>query len=286
MIIHLAAALSMLAGPAQALPPIEKEVETVIAKAVIETIDGKIDAARAVCEGWRARLPEGSPKYLNAYFEACLAYAAAPAGPGVKPVACPHYQRAVQIWRETPPPKDAEDSRLRRARDMKLWREAAVMHCPADPAAAKPAAIPDIPGGIVETQEGISFELPAGWSVAEFNDAIGATDLKGPDDHRLFMERMTSAVPAYSEVEKLPDGREFQTDFNQEYNMLLARVILKDGVVRFAFRRKGSGVVEKERAVGWVRAIASSVKVLGPRRCIGECPPGTVRPKKKSGAKK
>lgn len=286
MMIHLAAALFLLAGPALAVPPAEKEFDSLIAKTVIKTMGNTPEAAPAVCEEWRARLPEGSQKYLNAYFEACLGYAAAPAGPGVKPAACAHYQRAVQIWRETPPPKDEEDSRLRRARDMALWKEAAATHCPADPAAAKPAPIPDIPGGIVETQEGVSFELPAGWSVDSFDLAVGATNLKGPEGYKMLVARTNTSGSAYPEIEKLRDGRELQTSFNQELNVLFARIIMKDAGVRFALRRAAPDVMEKERAFTWVRAVASSVSVLGPRRCIGECPPGTVRPKKKTGAKK
>lgn len=284
--------LILLCRPARALPPEEKEMLAVLGKTVVQMIYGTQDTARAECEAGRAKLTEASPKYLGAYVESCLALAAAPFGPGKKPASCAYYQRALRIWKDNPPPKDDDDSRIARANRRQEWRKAVQEHCPEDAQAepkAKPAPIPHVPGGIVETQEGISFELPEGWSVDKFDDISGWTNLKGPDGYFMRVERSgLGGYADYPDKENLPDGRELQTEYKPflpktKSFVLYARLMLKDECVRLGITRiKSEEGVEKDRGFAWLRAVASSVKVLGPRLCIGDCPPGRVKPKAKA----
>lgn len=263
-----------------------------LGKAVVQMIYGTQDTARAACEAGRAGLTDASPKYLRAYVESCLALTAAPFGPEKKPAACAYHQRALRIWKENPPPKDDDDSRIARATRQREWRQAAAKDCPEEPRsepAAKPAAIPVIPGGIVETQEGLSFELPDGWAVDQFDDVSGWANLKGPDGYVLRVERTgLGGYSDYPDKEKLPDGRELQTEYKlflpkTKSFVLYARLMLKDECIRFGMTRMQSEEgVEKDRGFGWLRAVASSAKITGPRLCIGDCPPGTVRPKAKA----
>lgn len=264
-----------------------------LGKTVAQMIYGTPETARAACEAGRAELTDASPKYLGAYVEACLALAAAPTGPGKKPAACAYHQRALKIWKENPPPKDDDDSQIARASRQREWRLAAEKDCPEDPGEKtkpKPAALPEIPGGIVETQEGLSYELPDGWTVRSFSDISGSANLKGPDGYMMTVERSgLDGYSGYPDKEKLPDGREMQTEFKpflpqtKSNHVLYARIMLKDECIRFGMTRMQSAEgVGKDRGFDWLRAVASSARVVGPRRCIGDCPPGTVRAKTKA----
>lgn len=294
MKLLLALSLVFLCPPARAYPPEEKEMRSTLGKAVVKMLTGSQEAARAECEAGRAKLTEKSPKYLGAYIEACLALAAAPTGPGKKPASCAYYQRAVRIWKDNPPPKDNDDLRIERANKQNEWRNAAEKHCSDSPSKAemKPVSIPRVPGGVVETQEGLSFELPDGWSVEKFDEVSGWAFLKGPDDYEMRVERTGSGADAdYPERETLPDGRELRIEFKPflagaKNHVLFARVMLKDERIQIGMTRmKAAEGVEKERGLSWLRALASTAKVTGPRRCIGDCPPGKVRPKKKAAKK-
>lgn len=288
MKLILTLALAFLYRPVQALPPEEKEMVSTLGKAVVQMFSGKQDDARAACEAGRAKLTDASPKYLGAYIEACHALAAAPPGPEKKPVTCAYYERALKIWKDTPPPKDDDESRITRANRRKEWRDALEKHCPENhPAKPKPADIPHVPGGVVETQDGLSFELTDGWSVDKFDEVTGWAYLKGPDGYMMRVERTgLGGYSEYPDKEKLPDGRELETDYkpflpNTKSYVLYARLMLKDECIRFGITRmKSDEGAEKDRSFAWVRAIASSAKISGPRRCIGDCPPGKVRAKK------
>lgn len=263
-----------------------------LGKTVVQMIYGTQDTARAACEEGRAKLTGESPKYLGAYVEACLAVTAAPFGPALKPASCAYYQRAIQIWKDNPPPKDDDDSRIARAVRRREWQESLEKNCPGEfPPMAKPAAISQVPGGVVETQEGLSFELPDGWSVEHFSDISGWASLAGPDGYSMRVERSgLGDYGDYPDKEKLPDGRELQTEYKpflkSKSYVLYTRLMLKDECINIGLTRlKSDEGVEKDRGFAWVRAVAASAKITGPRRCIGDCPPGKVRAKKKAAKK-
>lgn len=289
----LALSLVFLCRSAQALPPEEKEMMSTLGKAFGQLMSKNQDGARAKCEEGRAKLTDASPKYLRAYIEACHALASGPLGPEKKPASCAYYQRALQIWKDSPPPKDDDDSRIARANRKKEWREALEKNCPEDyPAKPKAAAVPHVPGGVVETPEGLAFELPDGWRVDKFDDITGWAYLKGPDDYAMRVERTgLGGYEEYPDKETLPDGRELETEYKPflagaKNHVLFARVMLKDECIRLGISRiKSDDGVEKDRGFAWVRAVAASAKITGPRRCIGDCPPGKVRAKTKAAKK-
>lgn len=294
MRLSIALSLILLRLPAHALPPDEKAMVSSLGNAIGQMITGTQETARAACEAGRTQLTDQSPKYLGAYVEACYAFTAAPLGPGKKPASCAYYQRALQIWKDNPPPKDDDESRISRAKRRKDWRKFAEENCPETAASkAKPVSVPHVPGGIVDTAEGLSFELPDGWSVKSFDEVTGSAFLVGPDDYSMGVSRDgLSGYSEYPDKESLPDGRELQTEYkpflDKTTNMVLySRVMLKDECVRIGITRlKAKDVgVEKDRGFAWLRAVASSVKITGPRRCIGDCPPGKVRAKKTAAKK-
>lgn len=293
MKLFLAFSLAFLVRPAQALPPAEKEMLSMLGKTVAQMIYGTQDTARAACEEGRAKLTGESPKYLGAYIEACLALTAAPFGPALKPASCAYYQRAIQIWKDNPPPKDDDDSRIARAVRRKEWQESLEKNCPEDfPSKTKPAAVPQVPGGVVETQEGLSFELPDGWRVEKFDEVTGWAFLKGPDGYAMRVERAgLGGYAEYPDKETLPDGRELQTEYKlflagAKNHVLYARVMLKDECIQLGMTRiQSEEGVEKKRGLSWLRGVAASTKITGPRRCIGDCPSGKVRAKTKAAKK-
>lgn len=288
----LALSLAVVCPPARALAPADKEMLAVIGKSFGKLLFGGQEAARAVCEEGRAGLEEKSPKYLSAYIEACVGLSASPRGPGKKTASCPYFRRALQIWKENPPPKDDDDSRITRSLKRAEWENFLAENCDEEAAAraaakpAKAAPIPRIPGGIVETQEGLSYELPPGWSVRRFDAVSGWTIIEGPDRYTIDIVRSSKDdYDAYPDQEKLPDGRALETEYKEfiprsRNFMLNGRLMLEKGYVELSCVRSDSPEgVDKERCLAWVRAVAGSVKVLGPRRCIGDCPPGTVKAK-------
>jgi hypothetical protein len=125
----LLAAILLAAAPAFAAPDLEKEMMVATGKAVAKMIFGTKEEARAECEAGRAQLSAKTPKYLAAYVEACVALTVSPFGPEKKPESCPYYRRAVDIWRDSPPPKASDEVALKRAGKLKQWKDA-VAGCP------------------------------------------------------------------------------------------------------------------------------------------------------------
>ncbi|MDF1590785.1 MAG: hypothetical protein P1P89_04650 [Desulfobacterales bacterium] len=100
-------------------------------KATVKMIYATMEEARTECEAARALLPDTAPKYLFAYVEACLGLTASKFGPHKKPESCPYYQRAIDIWRDNPPPADNDEIALKYAAKLKEWKDSVAQNCPA-----------------------------------------------------------------------------------------------------------------------------------------------------------
>lgn len=281
----------LTASPAFAAADLEKELMVATGKAMAKMMFGdKRDEARAECEAGRARLSPGAPKYLSAYVEACLAYTVSKFGPHKKPETCPYYQRAIDIWRDNPPPRDNDEIALQYAEKLKQWKDALAENCPsaAAPATAKMAPIVVPEGATVETLEGISYVMPGGWTVEEFMPVGGSAYFENSAlKYAMAVEREAAndSDDIYSERETLRSGRMFAWKYGEVfdgYYALYARVKFDDANVDIGISSAkdgpDAGVVDKTTALGIARKLAESMKVLGPRRCISDCGAGTVTP--------
>jgi hypothetical protein len=285
----LLAATLLAAAPAVAAADLEKEMTAATGKAVSKMIFGTQEEARAECEAGRAQLSTRTPKYLAAYIEACVALTVSPFGPGKKPDSCPYYQRAVDIWRDSPPPKSSDDVALSRARKLKQWKDAIAESCPTAAAAkAKPTPIVVPEGATVETLEGISYVMPGGWTVENFDETGGHANFENDTlKYGLLVERKAANDKGdYTEKEPLSSGRTFEWEHKEfikgsGFYVFYARVKFDDAIVNIGMSssdKADNDGVDKTTALDIARKLAESIKVLGPRRCIADCGPGEITP--------
>lgn len=288
-VLYFCVVTLLTAGVASASPDLEKEMLTATGKAFAKVLFGTAEEARAECEAGRAQLKPGSPKFLAAYVEACLALTVAKPGTEKKPATCPYYRRAIDIWRKTPPPKAEDEVALKRARQVKQWKESLSTNCPeAGLVAAKPKPIAVPAGATVETLEGISYVMPAGWMVEKFDDVDGHGYFKQAEAGLglLVERRAVTDVGEYTQSEVLKSGRSFEWVHREfidgsGFYVFYARVKFDTAIVNIGLSATGkenkSGI-DKDTALTLARNLAESVKLLGPRRCIGDCGPGKITP--------
>lgn len=274
---------------------LEKKMMEATGKAVVAMIWGTKEEARAECEAARQLLlPVAAPKYLSAYVEACYGLTASKFGPQKKPESCPYFQRAVDIWRENPPPADNDEVALRHAGKLKEWKDFVSENCPSTDVATSPpsdavgklpVAVPE--GATVETLENISYVMPGGWTLEGYVATGGNAYFKNNAlDYNLSVQREAGdATGDYPETEVLHSGRNLDWKYTSfveggKYYMFFARVKFADAQVHIGITSSGSseGGVDKATALGIARKLAETIKVLGPRRCIGECGPGKIIP--------
>ncbi len=152
------------------------------------------------------------------------------------------------------------------------------------------APIPVPEGATVETLEGISYVMPGGWTVERFYKIGGNASFKNDTLQISLVVQRTAAskVPDdfYTERETLGGGQPFEWVHKElvkgsGYHMFYARVKFNDAVVNIFLDSsvKPSTVgVDKATALGIARKLAKSIKLLGKRRCIGDCGQGTFKP--------
>lgn len=279
------------ASPAFAEPQIETQMFTVLGKAFAKLLFATQAEARAECAAAKALLKAKTPKYLEAYSEECLAVTAAPAGPGNETLQCPHYLKAIDIWRISPPPMtDDEDAAIRRADRLKNWKSFAVKHCGAvaEPARTDMGPITDIaPGSRLRTQEGLSYVVPDGWTIRKFDDTEGSAFLSHAGRNYDMRVARTSLKKEgdYAEKTPLPGGRTLEwkyIEFIEKSGMyvMYGRAKLEGAYVEFgvvpAPSAPSGSIVDKDFALETLKAIAASAKIEGKRACIGNCGPGVL----------
>jgi hypothetical protein len=148
---------------------------------------------------------------------------------------------------------------------------------------------------IVETQQSIAYELPAGWSVSTWSETTGEAILKNTKTGDLmWIERygVSTAPEDYKNSEQIQPDRTLAWQYVGAVTR--AGIVLPDslrGEVRFpdavihmqvAAENKGllaNAGVDQTGGLDAMRRVVSSLRVLGPRRCWppGECPPGEVK---------
>ncbi len=278
-------------SPAIAAPSLESQLQVVLGKAFAKHLFSDQAAARAECETGKALLTEKTPKYLNAYSEECLAVTAAPAGPGNEALQCPHYLKAIEIWRASPPPMtDDEDAALKRAGKLNSWKSFAVKHCgaPAEPARTDMGPIVTIaPGSRLRTQEGLSYVVPDGWTIRKFDATEGFAMLSHAG--RNYDMRVARVSPKnkgdYTEKTPLPEGRTLEwkyIEFIPKSGMwvMYGRVKLEGAYAEFGVvadtKSPALASVDKDFALETLKAVAASAKIEGKRACIGNCGPGEL----------
>jgi hypothetical protein len=277
--------------PAAAAPSLEVQLQTALGKAFAARLFDDEAVARAECEKGQALLTAKTPKYLAAYPEECFAVTAAPAGPGNEALQCPHYLKAIEIWRVSPPPMTGdEDAALKRADKWKSWKSFATKHCglAAEPARTDMGPVTAIaPGSRLRTQEGLSYVVPDGWTIRKFDDVQGSTFLNHAGrsyDMRVARVSLKNKGD-YAEKTALPNGRTLEwkyIEFIPKSGMWvmygrakLEGAYVEFGVVPNASAPSGSSV-EKDFALETLKAIAGSAKIEGKRACIGNCGPGEL----------
>lgn len=282
---------------AQAKDALEEAMQSAMGGAVIKMISATKEEARAECEAARLLLPVTAPKYLSAYVEACFGMTASEFGPQKKPDSCPYYQRAVEIWRDNPPPADNDEVALRHAKMLRGWKKSVAENCPAtdiaptpapDPAKFAPIAVPV--GATVETLENLSYVMPGGgWTANYFNPTGGNALFKNSGlEYNLSVQRRGANEPGdYPEQEKLGSGQILEWQYTSfagsgKNYMFFARVKFAEAAVDIGITSSGSSDagVDKATALEVARKLAETIKVLGPRRCIADCGPGTITPAK------
>ena len=297
----LAIAATMLVGalPAVAETPIEDALMSATGKAFADSLFKDSAAGIAGCESARKLIKPGMPAYLNFYIERCLATVAEPGGV-MGGARCPHYRKVIAIWKATPPPIDRkdEDAAISRARYLRNAKEEVARYCTtgaSPPPKYDPEAMliqPLAAGGRIQTQEGLSYPLPRGFGVKSFNPDSGLAMLRDPAaDLDLRVERKGlndrfTRGSNYPDKETMPSGAVLAWEYiefipGSGSYVLYGRVTLPTAYVVLGIStgsRSGVKSVDKEAGLAAFRAIARGVKVIGPRRCIGNCGPGTVKP--------
>lgn len=272
----------LVASPAFADDDLEEKVVAATGKAVDKMIFGPKEEAPVQCEIARNLLPASAPKYLFAYVEGCLGFTEAALGN--KPEACRHYQSAIETWRKNPPPATNDEIALEHASTLDGWKSVAGRSCPsAGPSTVRASEPPPIalPGGAtVATLEGISYVMPDGWALAKFNEIGGSAYFDNSTlKYGLKIERLAVDHPGAegveAERETLRSGHVLE--WHATSNYLDAYVKFDDAVVYISFFSIETSV-DQATALGLARQIAESMKVLGPRRCIEDCGPGTITP--------
>lgn len=144
---------------------------------------------------------------------------------------------------------------------------------------------------LVVTQQSVSYELPKDWTVKRWTEKTGeAISTNAATSYLMEVERHgTAGTPLdYPNSESLTGGRTLKWDYSESFPksgqfVLQGEVIFPDPKVGATVRiyifspDKPTGVA-KDASLVVLRAVASSVKVLGARKCWppGECPPGVV----------
>lgn len=290
MIRLLALALVALgaASAAHAQTSLESKMKQAVGKATISLIFTSGDAALADCNASKALLTAGTPKYLAAYSEACFAVAARKrAGPGNDELSCPNYLRAIDIWRVSPPPIDDEDTAIARASLLKTWRTYAARHCgtPDPTARTDMGPIAQVaPGSRLETQEGISYRVPDGWTVGHFYEASGSAQLTDATGvYSIDIKRSgVKDKEDYTNTETLPSGLVLEWKHYEWLkkghgdHVMKARAKLPAGYLEmYVTARKLKAGAEKDVSLKLIRGVADSTKIVG-KRCIGNCGPGKI----------
>ena len=143
-------------------------------------------------------------------------------------------------------------------------------------------------GATVETLEGISYVMPGGWAVEKFDETGGHATFKNDAlKYALLVERKAADNPGdKGERETLSSGRVLEWEHipfipGGRFYVFYARVNFDDASVNIgmsSYDKASNDGVDKATALGIARTVAESMKVLGPRRCIAECGPGTITP--------
>lgn len=157
------------------------------------------------------------------------------------------------------------------------------------------ALLSTVPGAearlLVTTQQSVAYDLPDGWAVDRWTEKTGEAILKNAKSGDLIsVERygLTSDAPSYTHVEKIGDDRTLSWDYadsplspsdvtlRAHVTFADAKVAARISILASTLTFKG---IDKDAALAAVRAIATSLKVTGPRACWppGECPAGTVK---------
>lgn len=285
--------LLLVAWPAGAAPSLDSQLQTVLGKAFAKVLFGTQAEARAECAAGKAILSKSTPKYLDAYLEECLAVTAAPAGPGNEALQCPHYLKAIGIWRESPPPVTGdEDAALKRAGKLKNWKSFAVKHCglAAEAPRTDMGPVTDIPpGSRLRTQEGLSYIVPEGWTIRRFDDVEGSAALNhAARGYDMRVARVSLKNKGdYTEKTLLSGGRVLEwkyIEFIPKSGMyvMYGRSRLQGAYVEFGVAADAKSPsltsVDKEFALATLKAIAGSARIEGKRSCIGNCGPGELVP--------
>lgn len=272
----------LVASSAFASAELEKQIVEATGKAVDKMVFGPKEDARAQCEIARKLLPATAPKYLSAYVEGCLGFTAAALDK--KPEACRHYQRAIEIWRKTPPPATNDEIALNHATKLKSWKSIAGRTCPSVTASIVAASAPTpiaVPGGAtVATLEGISYVMPGGWALTKFNETGGYAYFDNSTlKYSLSVKRKAVDHPGAGGVkverETLNSGHVLE--WHASSNTFDAYVKFDDALVIISFWSIETRI-DQATALDLARQIAESMKVLGARRCIADCGPGTITP--------
>lgn len=285
------ALLLAAASPAFAAPSIESQLQVALGKAFAKRLFGTQAEAQAECAAGKALLTAKSPKYLAAYAEECLAVTAAPAGPGNEALQCPHYVKAIDIWRASPPPMtDDWNVALKRTNKLKSWKSFAVKHCGAvaEPARTDMGPITAIaPGSRLRTQEGLSYVVPDGWTIRKFDDTEGSAFLSHAGrncDMRVARVGLKNKGN-YAQKTPLPGGRTLEwkyIEFIEKSGMyvMYGRAKLEGAYVEFGVvpspGAPSGSIVDKDFALETLKAVAASARIEGKRACIGNCGPGEL----------
>ncbi len=292
------AALCLLAVDAAAdEPDLEQELRMATGKAVAAVIFDSQAAAVAICEDARKLIRPDSPAYLGFHIERCLAAVAEL--PGVNGgERCPHYRAEIAIWQASPPPVDPsqEDAAIAEARFLREAKADLAKYCspgtePPPPRDPNAMLIQPLAGGVLETQEGLVYSLPSGFGVSRFDPDSGAADLRDPNSDVVISvtrkgrsDRFTSSSD-YPQRETMPSGAVLAWEYTEfvpgsGVYVLFGRVTLPDAYVVLGSATgptSTSHSVDKAVGLQAFRAIAATVRVAGPRRCIGECGPGALK---------
>lgn len=290
------AALIATAPAAFAYPPEEKVVVLQVGEAIGISIFQTPEAAVDACEAARKLIKPSAPKYLAFHVERCLGLVVEDGGvKGGK--RCPHYKNALAIWKASPAPVDPndEDAALSRAKFVREMKEEVAAYCTpgaAPPKKRDPNAMTLAPraGATLETMEGLSYALPDGFGVASFDPDSGLANLRNPATGLgLRIERValnsSEAKDSYPQKEVTPAGTRWEWEYKEfipgsGFYVIYGKVTLANAVVVLGAsdeRKESKKGIDKDVGLALFRKIAESVRVTGPRKCIGECGPGTLK---------
>jgi hypothetical protein len=142
------------------------------------------------------------------------------------------------------------------------------------------------PGSRLKTEDGLSYVVPEGWTIAGFDETEGYAMLANAGrqaELRIARVSLSNNV-SYTEKSSLPSGGTLEWKYiefipKSGAYVMYGRAKLNGGSIEFGMttsKDAPTSSVNKDFALATLRTVADTAKIEGKRACIGNCGPGTL----------